>query len=201
MGRSLSGGADHTPLAALDVLSLTERFSDEEMRLHSRSTMLALSFLIEDQAAAHAGTVVVAAFQRFSYFRPQTARYEQLTQRYRQAFVIGLPDAPTPSLPGCTFVALGEESPLVREWVVLALGPSFSVGLFAREPDSLQPGRRAREFTGTLVTEPDALDEIAATLERALGAHLTPRERNRAATRRAADELRRQLPAYLRRKG
>lgn len=153
--------APHTPDASkLAHFSFVRPFKDQRMALHSRSTMLALSYVIEQAAADNPDTRLIAAFQRLALYQPQAERYERLARRCPQVFVLGFPDV-QPAMPsGITFVNLEATWPLIHEWIVIAWGPSCTAALLAYDVEHCAPERRSRRFRGLWTTRSDQINAI-----------------------------------------
>ncbi len=104
--------APHT--SSLSHVSLTGALDQSRLRLQSRSTMLAISYVLEDQAAQFAGTTLIAAFQRFSFIMPQLSRYRRIAPQLEHVYLIGVPDVDVPALPNTTFLPIEPTWPLMH---------------------------------------------------------------------------------------
>lgn len=162
----------------LSRVSLTAALDRSRLCLQSRRTMLAISYVLEDQAAQFAGTTLIAAFQRFSFIVPQLSRYRRIAPHLEHIYLIGVPDIDVPVLPNTTFVPIETTWPLMHEWVVLANGPSCCAGLLARDEEALQPGKRSHTFNGLWTSQSEVIDKAAGTLFNALHQRYTPPVRN-----------------------
>jgi DICT domain-containing protein len=186
------------PHAGLAPLSLTAGIDAASMRLHSRKTMIALSHLIEEHAAAGLETILIAAFQRFSLYRPELARYHDLAQQLRQIYVIGVQDVVLPTLPNISTLAVEPAWPLVNEWAVIASGPTCCAALLARDAEGYRPDKRSRAYHGIWTTDAAIVDRVVAAFHGALGLPLPNFARDPRATLRNTTEIQRALAARLR---
>jgi DICT domain-containing protein len=188
--------------APIEQLSFIAGLDQHKFRLQSRQTMIALSHVIEEHAAAGGpDMVLIAAFQRLSLFAVEAPRYRLLAPHFAEVYILGVPDAAPADLPKVTAVPLDRAWPLVQEWSVIASGPSLSVGLFARDLEGFRLGTRSRSFEGLFTTEAAVVDAAAARLRAALG--LPPRsfERDHQATFRNHELVKRDLAARLQSRG
>lgn len=130
----------HHPLAGRSsVFELAaQRMPTRTVRKH---TMLQLSRHIERLAsAAESPPMVLAALQEEKNFSGVTAdTYRGLAVRSPLVVVLasGIPASPCPGVRG---VHLEPGDPVLREWVVLVLGPDIAAGLIAREHRRLGGG-------------------------------------------------------------
>lgn len=134
----------------------------------SKATLTELCHTLEDQLLHEdlEGTVV-AGFQRARYWQVERDRYAQLcADPKRRALVFAAdesPDAPS----GVTYVAVGEDHPLAREWFVVALTDRFSAVLFGRELTTPQDAlERERSFLSVWSFDPIVVSELLTLLER-----------------------------------
>jgi DICT domain-containing protein len=153
----------------LDSLTLMGGLDDAQLRLHSRTTMIALSHLLEDLAAGAGGRLLIATFQRLSLFRSEAMRYARLVTAYERIYAVGVPDITPPQIPGVTIVPIAPESLLAQEWVVITSGPSWCAALFARDAEGFRLERRSRRYKGLWTTEPRLIDRATAAFLDALG--------------------------------
>lgn len=159
--------------ASLAQLTLTCGLPPDRLRVRSRATMLALSRVIAEHAAA-AGleTLLIAAFQCFSVFAEQAAYYHMLTPRLEHAYLIGVPDTAPPDLPNTTFVPIEASWPLAHEWAMIGSGPAFGAALLARASEERLPHRGAPAFCALTTTDPQTVAAAVAAFHRALGLSL-----------------------------
>lgn len=173
----------------LHELALVGDAPESDLRLHSRTLMVALSHLIEDHAAEHPDTVLIATFQRFSLLRAEEARYAQIAQRLAQVYVVGVPDVPPPELPGATPIAIEPGWPLAQEWCVIGSGPRFSAALLARDAEGFRLERRSRQFRARWTTEPREVARLTTAFLQALGRDAPPPTHDTRATYASARAL------------
>jgi DICT domain-containing protein len=159
-----------TQRAALAQLTLTRGLRPDRLRVRSRATMLALSRVIAEHAAATGlETLLIAAFQCFSVFVEQAAHYQMLTPRLEHAYLIGVPDTAPPNLPNTTFVPIEASWPLAHEWAMIGSGPAFGAALLARTSEECRPNRGAPAFCALTTTDPQTVAAAVAAFHRALG--------------------------------
>lgn len=127
-----------------------------------KSTLLALSWAIEDEFATKAERAhLFSAFQRREFFETAEARWTELARVARRTFVFAdFPEGAQRS--GVLRVPLAEDAPMRREWAVVCDAPGFSVALSAFElpgQGEIPDARRIFESTWTL--EPRAVRTAA----------------------------------------
>lgn len=119
-----------------------------------KTTLLALSWAIEDECSARAQqAVVLGGFQRPRYFAPARDRWRDLSRVARATVVLGGADRATTD-GRLSLVPLADDAPLRGEWVVVCDAPGFTAALSAWEV----PGQRG-------VPEPDRVFESVWTVE------------------------------------
>lgn len=184
------------PAPQLATFRFVEQAPGLRFALRSRSVMLALSHLIEEQAVG-SETVLVATFQSLTRYRRQLARYRELGARLGAVYVVGVPDIAVEEVPNVTIVPIERGWPLAQEWVVLASGPTFCAGLLAREEQPFTLERHGHRFYGRLSTDPASVDTAIAAFGRAIGKPLTTQRHNARAifdsSQRLLAQLRKQL--------
>jgi DICT domain-containing protein len=183
---------------ALDRFSFASFVEEQRKTLHSRSMMLALSFLIEDYAAQSPGTHLIVAFQRFSNYRRQIRRYRNIAPRLVQAFVMGFPDETPPELPNITLVALEADWPLVHEWIVIAWGPMCAAALVAHDEEQCAPHRVSRRFQAVWTTSVAQIEPMVTAFYRAVGQSTPVFTRDLLAMQRTTVAMQKELTARLR---
>ncbi len=129
-----------------------------------KSTLLALSWAIEDEFCAQAERPrIFGSFQRTTYFDRAADRWAELARVSRSTFVYA--DFPeTGTVDGITRVGLDESDPMRREWSVICDAPGLSAALTAWElpgqdkvPDAL------RRFESIWTVDPRAVRDAART--------------------------------------
>lgn len=183
----------------LSHFSFVRTVRRQPMALHSRSTMLALSHVIEDAAGANPETRLIATFQRFSLYRPQAERYRRLAARCPQIFVLGIPDVIPDEIPGISLIALESNWPLIHEWVVIAWGPTCTAALIARDIEQNMPHRHSKRFQGLWTTKIDQVDDAVAAFYKALRHPLPAITRDVSTTYRTNVAIQKSLRERLRR--
>jgi GGDEF domain-containing protein len=89
--------------------------------------------------------IVVALFQKLSYFERETAVYRDIAGRGALT-VVGLTEDFPPHLPtGVRHALIGANDPLAREWSVTVLGPRGGATLVALDLETLDAGARTLE--------------------------------------------------------
>jgi DICT domain-containing protein len=184
----------HTLFSNLATLAFTGHLLPAQLRLHSRSTMIALSHAIEEQAAASGPeTVLIATFQRLSLFQRESARYARLAPGLAQVFVIGVPDALTDPISGVNVLPIDQSWPLVEEWVVIASGPTCCAALLSRDAEGFRLNQRSRRFAGRWTTEPAEVDRALQRFYEAIGQPPPVVQREALASLQTAATIRRAL--------
>lgn len=121
--------------------------SDAET-LYGKRMLVEISHTIERFAlAAEPGSplVVIAMFQKLSYFAREVDVYREIAAR-SAVTVVGLAEDFPPELPpGIRHTLLGAGEPLAREWSVTVLGPKGGATLVAIDQESLDPHARTIE--------------------------------------------------------
>jgi GGDEF domain-containing protein len=116
--------------------------------LFSKRVLIELSHAIEQFAlAAEPGSplLVIAMFQKLSYFEREVAMYREIASR-GAVTLIGLVEDMPPQLPaGVRHTLLGAADPLAREWSVTVLGPRGGATLVAYDQERVGPDARTLE--------------------------------------------------------
>lgn len=137
-----------------------------EIRRGNKRLLLAISHLLEDQAAALGPEgVIVSAFQDASRFTPAThRRYTTLAgdAAFVGALGVGLEGEPAPGVRGAS---LNDEDPLLGEWSVAVLGPHFAAALVAVDLGHGDPDIE-REFDFALTYDRDLVIKAVNSLMR-----------------------------------
>ena len=130
-----------------------------------KSTLLALSWALEDEFCARAGTpVLFGAFQTERFYRPSAPRWNELARVARAAMVLAdfpaVADEGDPHRP--TRVPLAEDAPMRREWAVVCDAPDLPACLTAWElPGQSEVPDRHRLFEAVWTIEPRAVRDAA----------------------------------------
>ena len=129
--------------------------SSEDEKLFGKKALVEISHAIERFAlAAEPGTplVVIAMFQKLSYFAREVEVYREIAAR-RAITLVGLAEDYPPELPpGVRHTLLDATHPLAREWSVTVLGRGGGATLVAIDQESLDPAahtiEEGRRFRG-----------------------------------------------------
>jgi DICT domain-containing protein/GGDEF domain-containing protein len=127
---------------------------DVETSVLSKRVLIELSHAIERFALAadpDSPLIVIALFQKLSYFQREVAVYGEIARRGATT-VVGLAEDFPPTLPeGVSHTLFAESDSLAREWSVTVLGPGGGATLVAIDLESveddaptLEQGRRFR---------------------------------------------------------
>src|SRR4029077_12878037 len=116
--------------------------------LYGKTVLVEISHAIERFAlAADPGSplVVIAMFQKLSYFAREVDVYQEIAARGAVTLVGLTEDLPPELPPGVRYTLLGAADPLAREWSVTVLGPKGGATLVAVNQESLAPNSRTIE--------------------------------------------------------
>lgn len=154
--------AASAPLVPSVFATLREQHPELDVHHMHKSTLLAMSWAIEDQVAALADRALMwGAFQRTRFYRPSSPRWRDLATV--SAGVTVFADF-TVSDPWTTprEVALDPSAPMLREWAVVVDSPTFPVALSAWElPGQEHLEDRSRQFETLWTLHPGAVREAA----------------------------------------
>jgi MerR family transcriptional regulator, light-induced transcriptional regulator len=191
-------------------LSRHEHLSVHRLR---KSTLISLSWAMEDQFCARADRpVLFAAFQQQHYFEQSRRRWEKLGRLASQAFVLADFDQ-THRADDLNYVAVPPGSPLSDEWVIVCDSAELPVVLAAVEvPGQESVPELDRLFDAVWTMDPETVRDasrICAEISLAYGAedarpllyHLADRPRPGVITPADASELFLRIMAYLDRFG
>ena len=127
-----------------------------------KSTLLALSWAIEDEATAQAARgVLVGTFQRGRYFGQSAERWQDFARTARGSLAMAdFPEHDDQARPAR--VALPPDSPLLREWIVVHDAPTFAAALVAWELPGQGDVRDAdRQFEALWTVEGRIVRDVA----------------------------------------
>ena len=168
---------DRTPAPASSVYADLRRLHPHLMPYRLRkSTLLALSWAIEDEFCAKADRAhLFGSFQKGTYYAPARERWAELARVAGSAFVFADFDAPRAgSRP--VEVALPEDAPLRREWLVVCDSLDLPAALTAFElPGQGGVPDRDRLFEAVWTVDPAAVRDAARTCAR-IAADMVPAE-------------------------
>lgn len=136
---SAGTGADRRPRSIYSAVR--QRWPELPTRTISRRTMLAISRAVEDECCARAARpLLIAAFQTEAAYATARSRWRELSRTADHALVLAAFERTTTPRTGPTEVAIGSDSPMIREWAVICEAPGASACLIGWE----QPDRRRR---------------------------------------------------------
>lgn len=156
---------------------LQQRHPYLETHRLQKSTLLALSWAIEDQFCAKAQQGrIFGAFQHERYYAHARPRWEELSRLARSTMVFFEPDPERHHVvaPGSSVVtvALAPEDPMRREWMVICDSPDLPVALTAWEiPGQVGVPDRDRVFESMWTVEPAAVRDAARVAARVAQEH------------------------------
>lgn len=146
-----------------------------------KSTLLALSWALEDEFCARAAApVLFGGFQEERFYRPSAARWRELARVSRHAVVFADFPATVASQPegdaaGPVRVPLAEDAPMRREWMVVCDAPDLAACLSAWElPGQTLVADRDREFEAVWTIDPRAVRDAARVCARVAHDHGVP---------------------------
>ncbi|WP_323792637.1 DICT sensory domain-containing protein [Nocardioides sp.] len=127
----------------------------------TKSTLLAMSWAIEDEFCAQAGRGhVFGAFQEQHRYHSARARWTDIARVSASTFVFADFDACVEGPP--TLIQLAPDAPMIREWAVVCDAPTMSVALTAWElPGQTDVRDSERVFETLWTVEPSAVREAA----------------------------------------
>lgn len=130
----------------------------------TKRTLLALSWAIEDESVALARRpLLVGTFQQGRYFDQSAARWRELARVARSSYVAA-DFAATDDTTSPRRIALPEDSPLLREWIVLCDGDGLSAVLVAWEiPGQEHVPDSRRQFEAIWSLEPEIVRSATLT--------------------------------------
>ncbi|MBA2715488.1 MAG: MerR family transcriptional regulator [Propionibacteriales bacterium] len=129
----------------------------------TKSTLIAMSWALEDECCTRAETpVIFGGFQKERYFRAAEERWTELARIARSTTVFAdFPDA-AESLGEIRLVHLPKDAPMRREWVVVCDAPTYPAMLTAWElPGQSTVPERRRLFEAIWTVEPAVVRSAA----------------------------------------
>ena len=128
-----------------------------------KSTLIALSWAIEDECCARAERpIVFGAFEHERYFRAAEARWRELARTSRSTIVFAAVSDGAGPREGVSLVHLPEDAPMRREWAVVCDAKDFPVMLTAWElPAQSMVPDRDRLFEAIWTVHPGAVRDAA----------------------------------------
>ncbi len=163
-GVALSEAAAATPPGAPSVYATLRRLHPhlQPQRL-KKSTLLALSWAIEDECCSRAERpMIFGAFQKEDHYRAAEERWAELARVARSTIVFAdFSQQPAP-VARTTLVDLPEDAPMRREWAVVCDAPDYPALLTAWElPGQSSVPDRQRLFESIWTVEPAAVRDAA----------------------------------------
>lgn len=161
--RLREAGHDAGPGAPSVFATLRRLHPHLQPRRLRKSTLLALSWAIEDECLARAGRArVFGAFQQERFYRAAQERWRELARVARSTVVLADLDPEPAPVPGTTFVHLPADAPMRREWAVVCDAADHPAVLTAWElPGQSTVADRDRLFESIWTVEPGAVRDAA----------------------------------------
>jgi DICT domain-containing protein len=129
----------------------------------TKSTLIALSWAIEDECCTRAERpVIFGGFQHERYFRASQERWGDLARIARSTMVFGDFGKAAAPPDGITLVHLPQDAPMQREWAVVCDAADYPAMLSAWElPGQSVVPERQRLFEAIWTVEPAAVRDAA----------------------------------------
>lgn len=167
--------ANAEPSSPSVFATLRQRHPEVAVHRLKKSTLLALSWAIEDEFVARAQRpLLFGAFQQQRYFTRAEPRWTELARRSRSTIALGdFAGAEAPD-PRSTIVkvGLGPEEPMAAEWAVVCDAVDLPVALTAWElPGQSEVRDRHRIFEALWTVEPRAVRDAARVCARVAQEH------------------------------
>ncbi|AUT03376.1 histidine kinase [Nostoc sp. CENA543] len=105
-------------------------------QLYFKASLTALSHAMEDQvlAATLDQPLIIASFQRERFYRQEAHRYQRLSQRSNQIYVLSAPETDfTNSSEYYEKVAFEQDDALTQEWHLVVIADNYATCLVCRE--------------------------------------------------------------------
>lgn len=156
--------ASRAPAAPSIFAELRRRHPALAVQRLRKSTLIALSWAIEDECCATAERpFLFGAFQRGDFYEPSARRWAELARMARSAIVFADEwGAPADQPDGPVRVTLEDGVPLRREWAVVCDALQSTACLSAWElPGQSEVPDRERVFEALWTVDPDAVRDAA----------------------------------------
>jgi len=133
---------------------LLQNFPKLRSQMYFKSSLMALSHAMEDLVLSGSeAPLIIASFQRERFYRQETRRYRQLSQRADRAYILTVPEVESGlaiAHPSCETIPLDPSDDLAREWYLVAIGKQYTTCLICREIETAAEPivDRARRFEG-----------------------------------------------------
>ncbi|MFC6285212.1 DICT sensory domain-containing protein [Nocardioides sp. GCM10027113] len=160
IAEALAGAEPATPSVFAEM---RRRHPELERHRLRKSTLLALSWALEDECCARADRpVLIGSFQKERYYRAAAARWHELARVARAAVALAdFPDG-TREEKGVHLASLDEDAPMRREWTVVCDASDLPAMLTAFElPGQEGVPDRERLFEAMWTLEPRAVRDAA----------------------------------------
>jgi DICT domain-containing protein len=161
---ALAHAAVEDPPGAPSVYARMRRdHPDLQPQRLTKSTLIALSWAIEDECCTRAERpVIFGGFQHERFFRAAEERWTDLARIARSTMVFADFTDPTSSAAGVDLVHLPPDAPMRREWVVVCDAAGYPAMLTAWElPGQSTVADRHRLFEALWTVEPAAVRSAA----------------------------------------
>jgi DICT domain-containing protein/GAF domain-containing protein len=139
-------------------------------QLYFKASLTALSHAIEDQVLAVTleDPLIIASFQRERFYRQEAHRYERLSQRSNQIYVLAAPETDFANSSDLyEKVAFEADDGLSQEWHLVVIAPNYATCLVCREvPLSMAKKEQLRELSPGMDMDPSRRFEGVWTSER-----------------------------------
>lgn len=153
------------------VYELVDRVRKISSVINHRRTMTEMSHAIENAILLEgARGRIFSSSQRMSRFLPQMGRYAKLAENAEHVYVFGEKDTELPAIPNTTYVYLGKDDALVKEWFVVAYAPEYQSVLATRELSDIDDPDDERVFEGIWTFDRGMVDIIQEWLSSAVDA-------------------------------
>ena len=167
--------ANAEPSSPSVFATLRQRHPEVAVHRLKKSTLLALSWAIEDEFVARAQRpLLFGAFQQRRYFARAEARWTELARRSRATYAFGEFGGTVPAAPGSGILSvdLGPGEPMGSEWAVVCDAVDLPVALTAWElPGQSEVRDRHRLFEALWTVEPRAVRDAARVCARVAQEH------------------------------
>lgn len=159
----IQAAVEEPPGATSVYAVLRSRHPSLQPQRLKKSTLMALSWAIEDECCARAERpIIFGAFQRERYFRASEERWTELARIARSTTAFADFPHAVASQGGTRLVTLPEDAPMRREWVVICDAPDYPAMLTAWElPGQSTLPDRQRLFEAIWTVEPAAVRNAA----------------------------------------
>ena len=119
-------------------------------QIYFKSSLTALSHAMEDQVLASSDQpLVIATFQKESFYRQEAHRYRRIGNLTSQVYVLAAPETEFKhSSEYHETVAFNSKDALSREWNLLVLGQGYSSCLISNECDNSGLAKKISQFNG-----------------------------------------------------